>query len=554
MKTLATLFYILLFLLLLAGAATVGYLAGHAAAQRAATTAEYTCSMHPQIRQKEPGLCPICHMELVPLRQAQDAGPGIRIDPVIVQNMGLRTARIGNGPVDVTIQAFGSLRVAEPKQHEISLKVKGYVERLLADTEGVRLRRGDPLLELYAPELLLAQEELLAAKNSADPALLDAARRKLTLLDVDPAEIAAIETEAKPRRTLRFVAPADGILLQKNVVQGAAVEVGQVLFRIADLTTLWLDAQLYESQIALGKIGLPVVATVGAFPGQTFTGEVVFVGPTVDPDSRTATMRVALANPGMALKPGMYARITVRVRVAESAPLVPREAVLDTGQRQLVFVQLEPGRFAARKVVTGHGDADGRLQVLEGLSFGDVVVTSGQFLLDAESRMREGTQKLSAEGLAASRPAASRPQLLLDATAQAQLDAIVAAYLKLVDAMADDRFDEPTLAELERALTAAKAAVLAPHRDTLQQTTALLHRGDLAQRRVELRKTSNAILELVSVAMPSRARFAELTHVHCPMFPGDWLQRGAKVRNPYHGSEMLECGDLVRRIPLREEK
>ncbi len=358
----------------------------------------WTCGMHPQVIQDHPGNCPICGMTLTPLRAGGGTHDhGITIDPVIVQNMGVRTAVVVEAPLRSHVRAAGVLAEAQPSQHDITLRVSGYVQRLYADTEGMHVTAGQPLFDLYSAELEAAVGELIGARRArasgAGDALVDAARRKLRLLGLTDAQVERLATLDRPPATITFTSPVTGHLTVKNVVDGSAVTAGTQVMRIVDHTALWLDAQVFEQQLPLVRLGEQATATVTALPGRTFTGTVIFIHPHLDMTTRTAMVRLLVPNPQLELRPGMYATVTIDAEVAPSALLVSRDAVIDTGTRQVVFLARGAGRFEPRDVTLGVAADDGMVQVLAGLQPGDTVVVSGQFLLDAESRMQEAIRK-----------------------------------------------------------------------------------------------------------------------------------------------------------------
>lgn len=575
----------------------------------------WTCGMHPQVLEDKPGTCPICQMKLVPVDTAskQDRGPGsggerriaywwdpmmkppyisdrpgkspmgmdlvpvyedevqqgttVAIDPVVVQNMGIRVAEVREGPLRLHLRSVGILREAEPNQRDVTLKVPAWIERLDADTEGMFLRAGDPLFDVYSPDLLVAQEELVAARAARDrlPAdadaavarvaddVLEAARRKLLLWDVAAEEVAAIEKEGKSRRTIRFRSPIDGFLTEKMVVRGAAVEPGMRLLRIVDQSKLWLDAQVYEEQLPYLALGQKLVATVKGLPGRAFEGEVTRILPRAEPTARTVAVRIDVPNAELLLKPGMYAIVSAEITLADRAVLAPREAVIDTGTRAIAFLSREGGRFEPRVVKVGVESLDGEVQVLSGLAPGDRVVTSGQFLLDVESRLREAIQKMLDERLASTAPRAKEgvgPRGGVDAALQPKVDAVVTAYLAVAEALAAN--DGGKVPELARTLLAAAeppadASGHAPHLLGAVRDAADLG-VSLGEQRARFRKLSEAVIALAEAMPPTSAVAARLYVVHCPMVPADWIQAGEEIRNPYYGSEMLACGEVARTI------
>lgn len=360
----------------------------------------WTCGMHPQILRDEPGLCPICHMKLTPV--VTDVGAptdgAVVINPTMVQNMGVRFAEVRRADLARAIRATGYLDQAEPNVRDVNLRVSGWIEALHADTVGVHVEAGAPLFELYSPELQVAVDELIASRRagSADAGvaatLVQAARRKLERYGLRAAEIDRLAVLDRAPRTVTFTSPITGHVTEKLVVAGAAVKAGDRVMQIVDHSMLWLDLQVHPQDLPAVAIGNTVAATVeGA--SEPVEGEIFFVHPHLDPDTRTATVRARIPNPGLRLRPGMYATARLRSTVAHGALVVPREAVIDTGRRRFAFVALGGGRFAPRDVVLGESGEDGLVAVTSGLGEGERVVISGQFLLDAESRTQEAIQK-----------------------------------------------------------------------------------------------------------------------------------------------------------------
>ncbi len=396
-------------LLGLAFAPTAGVQAAAAQADADAQPAPrlWTCSMHPQVLQDHPGDCPICHMKLTPLEsgatQASGEGSVVRIDPVVVQNMGVRTARAVEGPLRREVRAAGFVEEAQSLMHDVSLRVSGWIRRLHANTEGLHVSKGDPLFELESPEIEVALAELLELRRRRDAGaaglepLWQAARRKLSRMGLDDDEIDRLSRLAQAPATVTVRSPVDGEVTEKPVVEGSAVAAGEKVLRIVDHRTVWINARVYEQDLALVSIGQKVEATVAARADRTWEGEVAFLHPHLDETTRTASVRLSVDNPGLELRPGMFASVKLRAELAPRATLVPREAVIDTGDRQVAFVVgKEPGHFEPRRVRTGWAAEGGNVQVLEGLSPGDEVVVSGQFLLDTESRLQDALRKFLA--------------------------------------------------------------------------------------------------------------------------------------------------------------
>ncbi len=316
--------------------------------------------------------------------------------------IGVTFAVVQRGPLSRAVRTVGQVVPAEPSLADITTKIDGFVEQLAVNATGIAVRRGQPLLTLYSPMLVAAQEELLAARrlaaavDSTAPegwrnaqALVDASRRRLAYWDISTAQIERLERTGEVTKTLTLDAPFNGIVLEKMVVQGQAVMPGMKLYRLADLSTVWIEAAVFEQDLAHVRVGAPVRADFAAYPGRPFSGRVSFVWPTVDTESRSTRVRVVFANPGGALKPGMYATLSIDAPIGVDVLSVPAEAVVMTGERNLVFVVNDEGALAPREVTVGSRAGD-RLQLLAGVVAGERVVASANFLVDAESRLTTG--------------------------------------------------------------------------------------------------------------------------------------------------------------------
>ncbi len=326
----------------------------------------------------------------------------VSIPPEMERSLGITMATVELSPVHREIRTSGHVTYDERRQSTISLKFDGFVERLHVDVTGQLVRRGQPLLEIYAPELVSAQEELLSAVRlegelaySAAPGvaertsgLADAARRRLLLWDISPGQIAQIERTGTVRRTLTVHAPFAGFVVEKNVQRGQSVRAGEALYYLADLSRIWIEADIFEQDLRLVRLGESMDVEIAAYPAERFKGNVSYIYPDVNRDTRTARVRLELSNPGARIKPGMFATLTVSAPVSGPALLVPREAVIRTGARDVVFVQQRPGVFELRDVRAGN-EAGARIEILSGLIAGERVVARANFLMDAETRLME---------------------------------------------------------------------------------------------------------------------------------------------------------------------
>jgi len=316
---------------------------------------------------------------------------GVPVNRTEAARLGITFARAAERPVRSSVRAVGILKYAEPNLVYVNARVGGWVERLYADYVGKRVEQGDPLLALYSPDLVSAQEEYLLARRLKDDTLATSARRRLALWDIPPDQIDSLETRGSVTRTLLLRAPRRGEVTEKMVIEGQAVKAGDNLFQIADARELWVDVAIFEQDAAAVRVGTAATITVDAVPGRTFRGRVTFIYPQLDEKTRTLTARVAVENGG-ALRPGMYATAALATAGRWSVS-VPLEAVLPTGTKDLVFVNRGDGRFVPREVRVG-ARGDSLVEIVEGLKPGDEVVASATFLLDSESNLAAAIQGL----------------------------------------------------------------------------------------------------------------------------------------------------------------
>jgi Cu(I)/Ag(I) efflux system membrane fusion protein len=317
---------------------------------------------------------------------------GVPVDRASASRLGITFARAATRPIAAGTRVVGTLSYAEPRREYVNARVMGWVEKLYADYQGKPVRKGEPLLALYAPELLSAQEEYLSAKQLGDSSLVAAARRRLTLWNIPEDQIELLDRTGTAQRTLLLRAPISGEIAEKRVIDGQAVQAGDNLFLIADRSVLWVDLAVFETDARMLSIGVPVELTVDALPGRTYQGRVTFIHPSLDTTTRTLTARVEVKNRDGRLRPGMY--VTARLTPASTQRLtVPLTAVLPTGTRQLVFVNRGDGRFVPRDVQTGVR-SDSLVEIVSGLKPGDEVVASATYLLDSETNLAAAMQGL----------------------------------------------------------------------------------------------------------------------------------------------------------------
>ena len=368
--------------------------AGSAGSGNGSDVAYYTCSMHTHVHSATPGKCPICAMKLTPVTHDQQQGGVIHIAPDRRALLGIRTTKVVTAPIDLEITAKGRLAIDETRLHEITLRVSGYISDLHVNATGQTVHKGDLLFTLYSPELYAAEQEYLIARSNRDlagmaehgDALLHATEAKLRLWGVSEAQLRAIADKNEPIERLPFFATAAGVVIEKAVVDGAAVTAGQRLFRIADLDQIWVEADVYEADLPRITKGMPASIALTYLPGRQFDGKVEFIYPYLDPMSRTGRVRISLPNKDKELKPDMFATVTFKLPLGPKL-LVPISAVVYTGPRRLVFLDLGDGALAPQEVTIGARSGD-NVEIVSGVKDGDTVVSSGNFLVAAESRVR----------------------------------------------------------------------------------------------------------------------------------------------------------------------
>ena len=359
----------------------------------------YTCGMHPHVVQEGPGFCPICAMELTPVKQSGSTEGLVEIDPVTIQNIGVRTESVLVEPLSRLIRTTGRFEMNEQGRHTVSLKIDGWIEKLYADYEGALVQEGQPLLELYSPDLVSTQEDFLLALHNVNrmregsavsdaQRLLEATRRRLAYWDLSDEQIHAMEERGEPQRTLTFYAPASGEVMSKNVTEGQQIKAGQALMQISDLSTTWLMVDVYEQDLAWIGEGTRARIELPHQPGRVFEGRIDYVYNMLNTNTRSATARVVLSNTeGENFRPGMYATVYLLGTETPPGPVIPDEAVIRTGRRELVILSEGDGRFRPQEVLVGL-QAAGKAQILEGLEGGELIVTSAQFLIDSEARLK----------------------------------------------------------------------------------------------------------------------------------------------------------------------
>lgn len=533
----------------------------------------YISGMHPWIIRPEPGFCPVCGMELTPLSPDMLTGE-LSIDPVIVQNIGVRTAEVTEGPLVGALHTAGTIEFDETTRRAIVLRAPGYLEELHLRYVGQTVEAGTVIAEVHSPAILAAINELksLLRHQSGDSREVRATRQRLRVLGLTSDQVTRLEATTETPWTIELKAPATGVVTRLEATPGTWLNEGATLVEIASLDRVWAIATVFESQLPRVRRGASATARLTHLSGPPLEGRVDFLFPTLDPVTRQARARLVFENPDGFLKPGMFLRLEIDETSPGPVLQVPREAVLDTGQRQIAYVSLGDGRFEPREVRLGRESERGQVEILDGLRRGERVVVSGQFLLDSEARLRESLLKLvlgetaseqEVQARVEARPTlTSLPEDLASALGR-MLDAYLEAAAPLIDdhtggvaeaarnlarAAAEAAEAAAQLPEDQRAFVRERAEVIAEAADRMAGAT----RPPAA--RLALRDLSDPFREILHrTGLP--ADYPHTIHeVRCPMFPelGDnawWFQRATTTANPYMGQSMLTCHDRRFALP-----
>lgn len=399
----------------------------------------YSCGMHPNIIESESGTCPICGMNLTPIKGSKKKdsktpkdrkiiywrapmnpneiydAPGksqmgmdlvpvyedeggasgvVTVDGSVLQSMNVKMEFVKSRNLSSTVYTNGTLVTDERKEFALTTKIDGWIEKLYINYTGQKVKKGQKLVDIYSPELVAAQQELLTAinyqssvNNSIKSEMTNNAKRKLELFDISKANIEKIIRTKKINKYMTLYAPFNGTVLSKNVLVGEMIKAGKKIIKIADLTNLWLKADIYESELGKISVGADTKVTFSYNTGKEYFGKVTFIYPTVNPTTRTVTVRIDIKNNNDELKPSMFGNVTIKGKSFGEFPTVPETAVLQSGKQSIVIRSLGEGRFKPVEVKLGQY-SEGYYQVLAGLKVNDAIVTSGQFMIDSESNLR----------------------------------------------------------------------------------------------------------------------------------------------------------------------
>jgi Cu(I)/Ag(I) efflux system membrane fusion protein len=535
----------------------------------------WTCSMHPQIQLPEPGKCPICGMDLIPLEKGKEHD----LDPMTHVSLSerakklaeIRTVALRKADANVELRLLGRLSYDETKVHTVTSWTDGRIDRLLVSAKGEKIKKGQVIASLYSPEVYEAQVDLIQAKLQMDrldkalpiarkaaEATLDSAKTRLNLLGVRPMSTKRITSRTRPPRNMAVTAKYGGTVVEQMVNEGAYVKAGEPIYRIADLDTIWAQLDAYEDDLAKVRVGQEVSLVISSFPDETFMGEVAFVDPIVDPRTRTAQIRVEIPNDKGRLSPGMFADAVLRAEVDPGEPrplLIPESAPLFTGKRSVVYVEVmsaERPTYEVRVVQLGP-KAGNVYPVMSGLEEGERVVTHGAFALDSDLQIKGGMSMMSYEDDAAR---AAREPVRTTKEFMKGLRPIVAAYLDVHEKLAADDDEGAAEAFSELARQSAGFDPLAPaeaRKVYLELRDQVAAEARQAAKSKELDAMRRALSTLTKPLVVMLVRFGNpvkgpVRLVHCPMaFDGRgafWLQRAHDIQNPYFGAAMFTCGEI----------
>ena len=382
----------------------------------------YQDPMHPWNKFDKPGIAPDCGMKLVPVYADEDqtggAGrlpPGaVQISPAREQLMGVTTAVADYRPVEKTIRTVGQVGIDETRLADVRVKVNGWIQKVFVDYTWQPVKEGDPLFTFYSPELLAAEQEYLLALrarkalgaspyqnvSSGTESLLEAARRRLALWDLTDSQIRQLEEAGEAQHEITFYAPASGYVMERKAYPNQYATPDTELYKLVDLSRVWVQADVYEFEMPSISLGQEATMTTESLPGVTMKGQLVYINPEVKADTRTGTVRLEFRNPELKLKPGMFVNVELHKSFGRQLT-VPVDAVLDSGTRQVVFVDLGQGAFAPRDVTVGERMPD-YIAILSGLRAGERVVTRANFLIDSESNLRQSMEGMA--GMPGMRP------------------------------------------------------------------------------------------------------------------------------------------------------
>lgn len=568
-----------------ADTATNTVLDGHNHSEEIATNQMWTCSMHPQIMQPEPGDCPICGMDLIPAEAGTDGlnANEIKMTENAMALANIQTSVVGQGQMgDNSLKLSGKIRPNEESNAVQVTYFGGRIEQLYVNSTGERVGAGQRLATIYSPELVAAQQELLTASSlkESQPELYKAVRNKLKLWKLSEKQINAIESAGKVQEYFPVFATVSGTVTHKMVEEGDYVKQGQPLYKIANFNTVWAEFDAYENQIALLREGQTIKITTNAYRNEVFDAKISFIDPLLNSATRTIVVRAVLNNIKDKFKPGMFVEGTIEgiQSGSKSAVTVPATAVLWTGKRSVVYVKTKPNEpvFEMREVLLGNTNGES-YTILEGLANGDEVVTNGTFTVDAAAQLQGKKSMMNAEGgktmtgheghlgmqndgsgekMNSTNHSEMNKRIEVPNKFQSQLKEVFDGYILLKDALVDDNSEEAQTAvkRISQNLAKVNMKLLSDeeahnHWMTIQKevknsANAIENNSDIAAQRGHFKHLSAHMISAVQLFGVNQKVFSE----YCPMADNNkgayWLSLEEEIRNPYYGEAMLKCGEV----------
>lgn len=532
----------------------------------------WTCSMHPQIRQNEPGDCPICGMDLIPASQgSSDNEIGFQMTADAIKLANIQTTIIGNADANegATLKLNGKIQANETKSASLVTHIPGRIEKLYVSYTGEQVNKGQKIATIYSPELITAQKELLEAKKIQDisPGLLTAAKNKLKYWKIGEQVIHDILTSGTIRENFNIYADHSGVVKQKRVSVGDYLSTGEVLFDVQNLYSLWALFDVYENDLSQVKIGRNIYFTTPSALNRRFKAKITFVNPVIDPNTRAATIRAEVSNTTGKLKPEMFITGELQTSKKSDNLTVPKSAVLWTGQRSVVYVKIpdtDIPSFEYREIEIADATASG-YAVVSGLAYGEEVVTNGAFVIDASAQLNNQVSMMNKNVMAKNAVHSNHLPDYTNTTPQIfkeQLTAIASTYLLLKDALVAS--DQQKAAEnvndildntekVDMSLVKDKA-----HIYWMEQLKAIQAHGkkigeseDIEEQRKQFDFLSQALIKSLKVFGVEGDTFYVQ---HCPMANDNdgaaWLSKHEKILNPYFGEKMLTCGTVQDTIDI----
>ena len=535
----------------------------------------WTCSMHPQIKQNEPGTCPICGMDLIPLENdLKSIDPlSISMSPTAMQLANVQTAIVGSSGANKSVKLSGKVQADERLNYTQTSHIPGRIEELKVNFTGEFISKGQVIATIYSPELTTAQNELLQAAKIQDsqPELFQAAKNKLKNWKISDAQISEILNNNTILRNFPIRANVSGFVTEKLANLGDHLQQGQAIYEVADLSRVWILFDIYETDLSWIKVGDEIEYSIQSLPGETFTGKISYIDPLIDPSSRVAKARIEVSNPKGKLKPEMFASGSIKAALNSNASTlsVPKSAVLWTGKRSVVYVKntSENGiSFKLREVTLGPSLGDSYV-IEAGLEGGEEIAINGTFSIDAAAQLAGKPSMMSPESgisITAQESGSKNPtsysSIAISTEAKNSLQPLYDNYLKLKDALAKDDLNESKAAVKSMDESIKKVSNILFTGAAKNQWIAFesklkksFQTANSAKSIDELRKSFLDISnEMIQMTEQFHAYSGTLYVQHCPMadsnLGADWLSLDQKIVNPYFGKSMLTCGEVTKTL------